>query len=148
MWMTATMRQAAPAVILVIGVTFLYVPTTQAELWRCVQKNQTEMFTDRPTVAGQCEPYNAIQRPVRSGPLPRTIIQRGLDFRGVRPAMTENEVLAHAGYPNRRYTQPCAGNGRATSCPKRWVYNYSDKGTVEVLLEKGRVAEIKNLPRP
>ena len=141
-WFTA-------AVLLALGFGCLSAPSSQAaELWRCAQKNGGAMFTDRPTAFQPCEPYTGSSPVIQSRSTKKNTVPSRLDFRGVRPAMTESQVLARAGYPNRQDRVSCINGASKRSCSKRWVYNYGNKRVVEVLLENGQVADIKNLPRP
>jgi len=161
------MRAAAAAVFLALGFWLIYLPTADAELWRCLQKNGATVFTDRPKDLSGCEPYSNPSSVIPSGTQKNTAPLRPSDeslsgpgltdfsarveaetFRGVVVGMTESEVLALAGYPNDRYRLPCGSDGSTSSfCPKRWVYADGDKWIVELTLDTGKVAEIKNFRR-
>jgi hypothetical protein len=168
-----SMKAAGTAVFLALGFWLIYLPTADAESWRCLQKDGAAVFTDRPKDLSRCEPYSyppsvippetkkntAPLRPSDgfvSGPevaYPLTDYStparvEAEPFRGVVVGMTESEVLALAGYPNDRYRLPCGSDGSTSSfCPKRWVYADGDKWIVEVTLDTGKVAEIKNYRR-
>jgi hypothetical protein len=167
------MKTAAATVFLSLGFWLIYLPTADAESWRCLQKDGAAVFTDRPKDLSRCEPYSypssvtspATKKnvtPLRpsdeflSGPglsYPLTDFDtparvEAETFRGVVVGMTESQVLALAGYPNNRYRLPCGSDGSTSSfCPKRWVYADGDKWIVELTLDTGQVAEIKNYRR-
>jgi len=173
------MKAAAAAVFLALGFWVIYLPTADAESWRCLQKNGATVFTDRPKDLRGCEPYNSPSSVIPSGtPVIPSGTQRDTaplrpsdefsspevaypltdfssparveteTFRGVVVGMTESEVLGLAGYPNDRYRLPCGSDGSTSSfCPKRWVYADGDQWIVELTLDTGKVAEIKNYRR-
>jgi hypothetical protein len=136
------------SLVLVLALGFILAPFALAgEQWRCTQKNGSLAFTDRPKTPQDCEPYTkSSPRPVP----PRTTAKKKAvsrtDFRGVRPAMTENEVLARAGYPNQQQRMSCPDTANMSLCSKRWVYTYGTNRVVELSFRNGRVAEIKHLP--
>lgn len=142
------MRWWTRAVLLALGFLLLSAVSGHAEIWQCAGKNGGLMFTDRPKVQ-TCEAYTGPSYSIGpSGTGKKKAVLNSRGFRGVRPAMTENEVLARAGYPNHQNRLPCVDKTNTRRfCNKSWVYNYGDKRIVEVLLENGRVAEIKNLRR-
>jgi hypothetical protein len=167
------MKAAAATVFLALGFWLIYLPTVDAESWRCLQKDGAAVFTDRPKDFSGCEPYSNSSSVIPPGTKKNTAPLRPSDeflsgpgpsypltdystparveaetFRGVVVGMTESEVLALAGYPNDRYRLPCGRDGSTSSfCPKRWVYADGDKWIVELTLDTGKVAEIKNLRR-
>ncbi len=62
--------------------------------------------------------------------------------------MSESEVRSLAGEPASTYTLSCdLSVTLGISCPKRWVYNYSDKWVAEVTIAGGRVTEVTNFRR-
>ena len=168
------MKAAGTAIFLALGFWLIYLPTADAESWRCLQKDGAAVFTDRPKDLSRCEPYSYPSSVIPSGSQKNTAPLRPSDeflsgarlapysltdlstparveaetFRGVVVGMTESEVLGLAGYPNDRYRLPCGSDGSTSSfCPKRWVYADGDQWIVELTLDTGKVAEIKNIRR-
>jgi uncharacterized protein DUF4124 len=141
------MRWLMPAVLLALGFLLPFAVSGHAEIWQCTGKNGGLMFTDRPQIQS-CEAYAGPSYSVGpSGTGKRKAVLHSTGFRGVRPAMTERQVLARAGYPNHRERVSCIDGASKSSC-SMWVYNHGTKRVVELLLENGRVADIKNVPRP
>jgi len=141
------MRWWTRAVLLALGCLLLSAVSGHAEIWQCAGKNGGIMFTDRPQIQN-CEAYTGPSYSIGpSGTGKRKAVLHSTGFRGVQPAMTERQVLVRAGYPNHRDRVSCVDGASKSSCSK-WVYNYGTKRVVEVMLENGRVTEIKNFPRP
>jgi len=69
-------------------------------------------------------------------------------FRLLSVGMNESEVRGLAGEPASTYAVSCdLSVTLGISCPKRWVYNYSDKWVAEVTIAGGRVTEVTNFRR-
>jgi hypothetical protein len=70
-------------------------------------------------------------------------------FRLLSVGMSESEVRGVAGEPASTYMLSCdLSVTLGISCPKRWVYNYSDKWVAEVTIAGGRVTEVTNFRLP
>lgn len=70
-------------------------------------------------------------------------------FRLLSTGMNEGEVLGLAGDPAHTYKLTCdVSITLGVSCPKRWVYNYDDKWSVELTIIDGRVTNVTNYRRP
>jgi hypothetical protein len=140
--------KSVAAGLFLLALTFVFAPPVQAEQWRCPQKNGSVAFTDRPKTPADCDPYTKSQANIRPrSTAKKKVVSSRTNFRGVRPAMTESEVLARAGYPNQQQRLSCPDNTDMTLCSKRWVYAYGPKRAVELTFRNGRVTEIKHSPQ-
>ena len=66
-------------------------------------------------------------------------------FRLLSLGMSEGEVISLAGEPAYKYALSCdLSITPGASCPKRWVYNYSDNWVAELTILGGRVLNINS----
>ena len=133
---------------------------TQDALWRCMDQNGIEIFTNKPQAFKDCQKYDVKAETLEVRPLskhsdaevklkpnPASAEER----RSVEPAatglidfatvnrlalgMTEAEVLSIAGSPKSKLTGA-------------WVYAMADASIVEIRFGTGRIVEIRSHQSP
>ena len=133
---------------------------TQDELWRCVDQNGTEIFSNKPQAFKDCQKYDLKAETLEVRPSskhsdaevtlkPNPVIAE--ERRSIEPAatglidfatvnrlalgMTEAEVLSIAGSPKSKLTDA-------------WVYAMANASIVEIRFGTGRIVEIRSHQSP